>query len=199
MSRKKQNALVAVAIAVMLTAGAVAAYAATSTPANSSPEQAASVAPGPERELRGYGLSAASATALFTLASGETVGLVQSSAAKCLVRSLGTRYTGETCATGAQITEGHGVSITDECSRSGDDLMEITGLAPDGTASVALLSSDGTSRQSSVIDGAFRFDGKNPAAGQPYPTGLRWIAADGSSLGTAGLPVQGDSFCLPTS
>jgi len=77
--------------------------------------------------------------------------------------------------------------------------MEITGLAPEGAVGVRLISSDGTSQSTSVASGAFRFDGTNPVAGGPYPTGIEWVGNNSNSVGTAGLPVAGDQFCLPTS
>jgi hypothetical protein len=50
-----------------------------------------------------------------------------------------------------------------------------------------------------VIDGAFAFDGTNPAQGAPYPIAVEWEAANAAtSTATAALPVEGDNFCLPT-
>ena len=144
-------------------------------------------------------MSSSAAKPLFTLANGERVGLVTNAAAKCLVRSLDGRAAGEMCATTAEIAAGHGISITDECATTGNELMEITGLAPAGAVGVRLISSDGTSQSTSVANGAFEFDGTNPVAGGPYPTGVEWIGSDGDSVGTAGLPVDGDHFCEPTS
>jgi hypothetical protein len=198
--RSRKSLSVAGAIAIALAVSSAAAYAAASSSVNASPgERAATVAPGPGRQLRANGLSASDAKPLFTLANGESVGLVANDVAKCLVRSLGSRSAGETCATTAAIAEGHGVSVGDECGSSGKNLMEITGLAPEGAADVRLISSDGTSQTTSVVSGAFKFDGTNPVAGGPYPTGIEWLGSNGSSVGTAGLPVDGDQFCLPTS
>ena len=196
----RKSLLVAGALTTALAVSGAGAYAAASSDTGTGPgEQAATVAPGPERQLRASGLNASDAQPLFSLANGERVGLVSNAAAKCLVRSLGSRFAGETCATTAEIAEGHGVSITDECVTTGNDLMEITGLAPEGVLSVRLISSDGTSRSTSVLSGAFKFDGTNPVAGGPYPTGLEWLGSDASRVGTAGLPVAGDQFCEPTS
>jgi hypothetical protein len=196
----RKRLLVAVALTTALAVSGAGAYAAASSGTDAGPgEQAATVAPGPERQLRASGLNASEAQPLFSLANGERVGLVSNTATKCLVRSLGSRFAGETCATTAEIAEGHGVSITDECATTGNNLMEITGLAPEGVLSVRLISSDGTSQSTSVASGAFKFDGTNPMAGGPYPTGIEWVGSNGGSVGTAGLPVAGDHFCEPTS
>jgi hypothetical protein len=144
-------------------------------------------------------LNASEAKPLFTLANGQRVGLVSNATAKCLVLSFSSRFAGETCATTAEIAEGHGVSIADECATTGKNLMEITGLTPEGVLGVRLISSDGTSRSTSVVDGAFKFDGTNPVASGPYPMGVEWLGSDASRVGTAGLPVAGDQFCEPTS
>jgi hypothetical protein len=196
----RKSLLVAGALTTALAVSGAGAYAAASSGTDAGPgEQAATVAPGPERQLRANGLNASEAKPLFTLANGARVGLVSNATAKCLVRSLGTRFAGETCATTAEIAEGHATSVGDECGSTGKNLMEITGLAPEGVLSVRLVSSDGTSQSTSVVSGAFKFDGTNPVAGGPYPTGLEWLGSDASRVGTAGLPVQGDEFCLPTS
>ncbi len=196
----RKSLLVAGAVATALAASGAGAYAAANSGAGAGPgEQAATVGPGPERQLRANGLNASAAKPLFSLANGERVGLVSNAATKCLVRSLGSRFAGETCATIAEIAEGHAVSVGDECGSTGKNLMEITGLAPEGVVTVRLISSDGTSRSTPVLSGAFKFDGTNPVAGGPYPTGLEWVGSDASTLGTAGLPVNGDQFCEPTS
>jgi len=196
----RKSLLVAGALTTALAVSGAGAYAAANSGTNAGPgEQAATVAPGPERQLRASGLNPSEAQPLFFLANGERVGLVSNAAAKCLVLNLGSRFVGEMCATTAEIAEGHGVSIADECATTGNNLMEITGLTPEGVLSVRLISSDGTSQNTSVVDGAFKFDATNPAAGAPYPTGVEWLGSDASSVGTAGLPVNGDQFCEPTS
>jgi hypothetical protein len=194
----RKSLLVAGALAAALAVTGAGAYAAASSGTDAGPgEQAATVPPGPERQLRANGLNASEAQPLFSLANGERVGLVSNAATKCLVRSLGSRFAGETCASTAEIAEAHATSVTDECGPAGQNLMEITGLAPEGVLSVRLISSDGTFRSAPVLSGAFKFDGTNPVAGGPYPTGIEWVASDGGRAGTAGLPVQGDQFCEP--
>ena len=196
----RKSLLVAGAVTTALAVSGAGAYAAANSGTDAGPgERAATVAPGPERQLRASGLNSSQAKPLFSLANGERVGIVSNTATKCLVRSLGSRFAGETCATTAEIAEGHGVSVGDECGSTGKNLMEITGLAPNGAVSVRLISSDKTSRSASVVSGAFKFDGTNPVAGGPYPTGLEWVGSDASRVGTAGLPVNGDQFCEPTS
>jgi hypothetical protein len=192
--------LAAGAVTTALAVSGAGAYAAASSATNAGPgERAATVAPGPERQLRAGGLSASEAKPLFTLANGERVGLVANAVTKCLLRSLGSRAAGEMCATTTEIAEGHAVSVGDECGPTGRNLMEITGLAPAGAVGVRLISSDGTSQSTPVASGAFKFDGTNPVAGEPYPTGVEWVGSNGDSVGTAGLPVDGDQFCEPTS
>jgi hypothetical protein len=198
--RSGRGPLVAAALTVAIAGSGAAAYAAASSGGTaSSGEQVATVAPGPERELRAYGLSGSEDAPVFTLADGQSVGVVSNGAASCLVRRSGAEWAGETCATTAAIAEGHGVSVSDECGSTGKNLMEIMGLAPEGVAAVVLLSSDGTSQRDTVLDGAFKFDGTNPATGGPYPTGVQWLGSNGSAVGTAPLPVNGEHFCLPTS
>ena len=160
---RRKSLLVAGAVATALAVTGAGAYAAANSGTGAGPgEQASTVAPGPERQLRANGLNASAAEPLFTLANGERVGLVSNAAAKCLVRSLGSRFAGETCATTAEISEGHGVSVGDECSSTGGNLMEITGLAPEGVLSVRLISSDGTSRSTSVSTGPSGLTGRTP-------------------------------------
>ncbi|MCW3017736.1 MAG: hypothetical protein JWN10_44 [Solirubrobacterales bacterium] len=195
----RKSRLVAGALTTALAVSGAGAYAAASSGTDAGPgEQAASVPPGPERQLRASGLKASEAQPLFSLANGERVGLVSNAATKCLVRSLGSRFAGETCATTAEIAEGHASLVGDECGSTGKNLMEITGLAPEGVLSVRLISSDGTFRTTAIVSGAFKFDGTNPVTGGPYPTGVEWVGSDGSRVGTAGLPVNGDQFCEPT-
>jgi hypothetical protein len=198
--RSRKSLLAAGAIATALAVSGAATYAAASSTTNASPgEQAATVGPGPQRQLRASGLNTSEAKPLFTLANGERVGLVSNTVTKCLLRSLGSRAAGEMCATTAEIAEGHAISVGDECGPTGRNLMEITGLAPAGAVGVRLISSDETSQSTSVASGAFEFDGTNPVAGGPYPTGVEWVGSNGERVGTAGLPVDGDQFCLPTS
>jgi len=178
--------------------GAVAYAAADRGSPNASPlEQLKTGSPGPDRFARADGFNPADAKHVFTLADGMSVGILENSGAKCLIRTAGGR-SGDMCASRAAVAEGHGIAVADECGSSGRNVMEIIGLAPDGTASARLRSSDGTSQTTSVIEGAFRFDGTNPVQGAPYPIGVEWLAAGGASVGTAALPVEGDRFCLPT-
>jgi hypothetical protein len=176
--------------------GTYAAVASKSSPATNPGQQVALAPPGPERILRAYGATAADATYLFTLANGDTVGLVTATGAKCLVRSRGGAIAGEECAGDPGIVSGQGISITDECGAGSDQRMEITGLAPEGAAAVRLTISDGTAQTTPVVDGAFKFDDTNPGSGDPYPTGVDWVD-NGTTVGSARLPVVGDQFCEP--
>jgi hypothetical protein len=196
---RRKGLMVAVLLASLTAAGGVGAYAATGGLSEAGPgAQLATVPPGPERLLRANGLNASDAIPVFSLENGDSVGLLTGASTKCLVRSFGGRVAGESCATAAGIVEGQAISVSDECGTSGKDLMEITGLAPQGTTQVRLESSDGTSHTVAVVSGAFKIDGTNPGAGDPYPTGVEWVQSNGSSGGSAPLPVKGSEFCLPT-
>jgi len=188
-------------LAAALTAaalGGVGAYAATGAGESTSAPRALSVAPGPGRLTRANGLDGTGAVPVFSLANGDAVDLLASAGVRCLVRrDPSGRVVGESCATDAASAAGRGIAVSDECGASGRNLMEITGLAPQGTSEVRLNSSDGVSRSTLVMDGAFKFDGVNPRPGGPYPTGVQWLGAAGSDRGAAGLPVAGDEFCLP--
>jgi hypothetical protein len=182
-------------------ATAIGAYAAASAGSGTQPSPIESLRAGPAGPgafARASGLDPAAATPVFTLRNGENVSVVANASAKCLVRKAGARTAGETCDTLAAIDEGKAISVSDECGASGHQLMEVTGLAPEGVASVRLVSSDGSYQTATVVNGSFKFDGTNPAQGAPYPTGVDWIKSDGASVGTAQLPVEGDQFCIPT-
>jgi hypothetical protein len=197
--RRPKSLIVTGTVAICLAATGVAAYAATngggeSTPSASLIQQFIKVAPGPGRQLRENGLSASDAKPAFTLANGAVGSTVSDGSTTCLVLTI-RGHDGATCASPAGIVEGHGISVADECGAGGRNLMEIAGLAPDKTQSVRLRSSDGTSQSTLVVNGAFKFDGTNPAAGEPYPTNVEWIGDGGATTGSAGLPVKGDQFC----
>jgi hypothetical protein len=125
------------------------------------------------------------------------VGVVSNPTATCLVKTLSGSPAGDVCAGAPGISQGQAITVGDECGAAEANRMEIVGLAPSGVASVRLTSSDGSSSTTQVIGGAFRFEGTNPAAGEPYPTGVQWMMSSGASAGSAPLPVNGDSFCLP--
>jgi hypothetical protein len=192
---RQPRSLIAVTAAVVVS-GVGYAVADSGSGSNASPlAQLETGTPGPDHFASADGLNPADAKYVFTLANGVPVGIVENNLAKCLIRTVGGR-TGDMCASTVAIAEGHGISVGDECGSSGRNLMEIIGLAPEGAASARLRSSDGTSQTTSVIDGAFRFDGTNPAEGAPHPTGVEWTGASGASMGIAALPVEGDHFCL---
>jgi hypothetical protein len=184
-------------VVVCVAASGVAAYAAATSggePTASQVAQFTKVAPGPGRALRESGLSASNATPAFRLRDGSTVSTVANGSTTCLVRSV-QGHDGATCASASGIAEGHGVSVSDECGTAGNNRMEIIGLAPNGAQSAVLRSSDGTTRSTPVVSGAFMFEGTNPAPGAPYPRTVEWLGASGGAMGAAGLPVKGDDFC----
>jgi len=191
---------IATTLLSLLAVTAVAAYAAADggVGSQSTPIQQMTEAPGPGGLARANGLDPAAATTAFALQNGDTVSVVANGTAKCLIRRRGAATTGETCDTLAAIDQGAAIAVTDECGTSGRNLMEITGLAPESVATARLVSTSGGYRSSDVVNGAFKFDGTNPAPGGTYPTGVAWIARDGAAVGGAALPVHGNEFCIPT-
>ena len=185
--------LLVVAAAAGLT-GVVVALASGSLAPASPP--VTSVAPGTEREARAFHLASASSQPVFSLRDGEEVAIRRGNGSRCLIRTLGGRPSGEVCATDAGASAGEGIDITDECGSSGNQLMEITGLAPAGASSVRLLYSDGSAVSAPVQEGAFKFEGRNPSPGEMYPSAVEWVGA-GGAVGAAGLPVHGGEYCLP--
>jgi len=185
-----------VGVLVVAAAAAISAYALAAENSGGSAE-AIQTHPGPEAFLQAHGVSASEATPAFTLRNGQTVSTIDNGHTRCLLHGIEKLVTGN-CFSEAEIAEGEGVTVLDECGTTGKNLMEITGLAPDGAAGVRLLHSDGTIASAPLTDGAFRFEGTNPAEGEPYPTSVEWVGANGGSAGTASLPVRDGKFCLPT-
>lgn len=199
-SMAKAKRRIAISLATLTAAaGGLGLYSAISAGDERSPtpvEQLQTQPAGPGRFAKAYGLDIAQATPAFTLRNGAQVSVVENRTAKCMLTRRNGGL-GETCDTRAGVAQGQAISVTDECGTAGSNLMEIVGLAPEGVAAVRLDASDGSSQPTSVRDGAFKFDGTNPAANSPYPTGVTWIASDGSQAGHAPLPVDGSRFCLP--
>jgi|HubBroStandDraft_3_1064219.scaffolds.fasta_scaffold172540_1 hypothetical protein len=191
---KRRYRLAIVGALVAIAAGAVVAYAGGDT--DSSPVAQLQTHPGPEALLRAQGVSASQAQPALTLNNGEAVGVIDSGGVRCFTLSVGAHVSGA-CSSETNIANGDAINVHDECS--GKNSMAIYGLAPVGAVEVRLENSDGTSESTTVVKGAFSFAGTNPAAGAAYPTGVRWLGAGGSSLGTAPLPVSAGQFCLPTS
>lgn len=197
MFRRRRSVLAGIGAVALLAAGSLGALALADKGEEAPGQKLASVEPGPNRFARAEGLDAADATHVFSLANGEQVGVVSNANATCLVKTLSGRTVGEACAGAAGVSQGQAITVGDECGAAEANRMEIVGLAPAGAASVRLTSSDGSSSTTQVIRGAFRFEGTNPAPGEPYPTGVQWLADDGAESGSAPLPVNGDNFCLP--
>jgi hypothetical protein len=199
-SKRKKALFVGGLVVVLATCGlgALAAISSGSDPQATPVEQLAATPTGPGRFMRAYGLSSAEATTVFSLGNGQTVSIVGGTLGKCLIRS-GVGGSSEGCDTPAVIDEGKAIWVADECATSGENRMEITGLAPEGVSAVRLDKSNGTHEEARVADGAFEFEGTNPASGDPYPTSVEWLDASGASVGEASLPVNGDEFCIPAS
>jgi len=159
-------------------------------------EQLAAEPVGQGRFARAYGMSVTEGAEVFTLGNGARISVAETATAKCLFIAKDGDV-GETCDSNVAINEGKAIDVADECGSSGENRMEITGLAPNSAARVRLNLSDGPGGTTPVTDGAFKFDGANPASTAPYPTGVTWIASDGAPAGEAALPVEGDKFCLP--
>jgi hypothetical protein len=176
--------------------GTYAAVASRGTAPATAAQAAARTVPGPKRLVRGYELRGAKAIPVFTLKNGEHVKVLKGRGVRCLLRTRHGRVSGEACASAAAVHGESAILVTDECGSSGENRMEITGLAPEDTTSVRLKESDGSSHVTSVVEGAFRFQGTNPGAVDPYPTEVQWLH-NGTASGTSSLPVNGDEFCLP--
>ncbi len=199
--KRRSRLTIGALVVLALASAAVGAYtvASADSGAQQSPIESLRAAPGgPGVFARASDLNPAAASPVFWLRDGREVSVVANASAKCLISRAGARTAGETCDTLAAIDEGKAISVTDECAASGHQLMEVTGLAPEGVTNVRLVSSDGSYQTTTVVDGAFKFDGANPAEGAPYPTGVAWMTSAGASVGTAQWPVEGDQFCIPT-
>lgn len=189
----------AVAVAAALIAGGTYAAISAGDERDETPvEQLKAEPTGPGRFARAYGLSATEATHVFTLGNGIAISVAANATAKCLFASRD-QVTSETCHTITTVNEGKAIGVTDECGSAGDDRMAITGLAPESATKVQLKDSDGSTTTAIVDRGAFRFEGTNPAEGEPYPTGVVWLSSRDEEIGNAALPVEGDHFCLPAS
>ena len=197
MTRFRRSRLLLVGLLVAaLGAGAAAIALADGSPGT--PVEQLQSHPGSEAFIAPYGVHASERQAVFTLDNGQTVSVIDKESTRCLLHGKESQVTGR-CFADEAVNAGEAVTVSDECGSSGSNRMEITGLAPDGAATVKLNSSDGTSMETSVVDGAFRFEGTNPGQGEPYPTGVEWVSSGGTSTGSAGLPVNGDEFCEPAS
>jgi hypothetical protein len=197
MKKLKRSKLMLLGILVAAIGVSFAAYALADGAPGGTVAQMKS-APGPEAFVQSYGLTSSEGQLAFTLKDGESVKVLEKGSSRCLLHGVGSHFDGR-CFPDAAVNEGSGISVYDECGTSGKNLMEITGLAPAGVSGVRLLSSDGTSQETSVVDGAFRFEGTNPGQGDPYPTSVQWIKSSSGAGGSAQLPVSGGQFCLPTS
>ena len=188
------------ALTILAVAGATGAYAAVAGSGGSQPPSGAQIAAtpaGPGRLVRAYGLDPSLARMVSTLQNGDTVAVVNGSVARCLIREHAGQLAGEACEPLAELTSGRGITVTDECGAVGSQLMEITGLAPEGATTVRLIYNAGTSQTAPVEDGTFKFDGSNPRPNEPYPSAVEW-QSNGQPSGTALLPVENGQFCLPT-
>jgi hypothetical protein len=187
--------LLGAVVASVGTSGAVIAGAANTGP---SPQAVLATAePGAWHEATAFGVQPEAARALFTLRNGAQVAVARGTRGRCLLRTVAGQPAGESCATDVGVSSGEGISVTDECGSGGNQIMEITGLAPEGATEVGLAWSTGATTGTSIVDGAFRFDETNPAPGAPYPTGVVWVSM-GEQRGTAALPVKDGQFCLPS-
>jgi hypothetical protein len=86
------------------------------------------------------------------------------------------------------------IAVYNNCSTTGDNVMEITGFAPTGVGSVRLKFSDGSAREAKVAtEGAFKFDGTTPTPSNkaPYPTAVAWLNAAGGEVPSHAFPVSG--------
>jgi hypothetical protein len=184
--------------AVVAIVGASAAAIALADTSPSSTVEQIEAHPRPEAFIASYGLKASEGKAAFTLQDGQTVSVIDSGSTRCMLHGVEAKVAGR-CFTEEAVSAGEAITVGDECGSGGENRMEITGLAPEGTVGVRLNSSDGASQETTVVDGAFRFEGTNPAEDGPHPTGVEWLDGNGAASGSAALPVSGDGFCLPIS
>jgi hypothetical protein len=208
--RLRRRASAVALLLALLIAGAI--YAQSGGASNGNPAAPALLAigpAGPGHLLRRDGVSATHARHVFALGNGQQLSVASHGKIRCLLRRLRGQLVGEAC-TGPPTEHGdtaraadtdsaeaeRSITVSDECSSTGENRMEITGLAPEGTTTVRLDFTDNSHKTTSVVDGAFRFEGTNPAPGAAYPTGVEWLT-NGISEGSAPLPVKGDEFCLP--
>ncbi len=196
-SKRSRRVLIGISAAVVLPAAIFVALAAAkgSPPPNASSGQQREAASAPVRSASAAGLDVRLAKPVFRLHSGQQVSLVTDSQVGCLIRS-GSGQRAEMCATSGEIEEGRAVSVLDECGTGGHDRMEILGLAPPGVTGALLHWSDTHTETDGVTEGAFEFQGTNPTAAEPYPTGIVWLAGEQRD-GEAIFPVSGNRFCLP--
>jgi hypothetical protein len=197
--KPSRRAVIGAAVASCLVAVTVAAYAAADSASSRRGDamQQLAAGGGPTRFARAYGLNPQDAVPVFRLRNGQAVAVVGNATAKCMIRQDGAENA-ETCDDIEAIDEGQAISVLDECATNGRNLMEITGLAPEGVSAARLLWSDGRTEDAALTQGTFKFDSSNPAPRAPYPTGIAWLEGD-NAVGHAVFPVQGDAFCLPTS
>src|ERR1700690_2926500 len=123
--KRRSGFTVGVLIVLALAATAVGAYAAASAGSGTQPSPIETLRAGPAGPgefARANGLDPAAPTPVFALRNGESVSVVASTAAKCLISKAGARTAGETCDTLAAIDEGKAISVTDECGASGHQL-----------------------------------------------------------------------------
>lgn len=200
-SNKRARTTVGIALAMLAVVGATGAYAAVTSSGGAQPPSGAQIAAtpsGPGRLVRAYGLDPSLARVVSTLQNGDQVAVVNGPNARCLIREHAGGTASEACEPLSELASVRGITVTDECGSTGNQLMEISGLAPERATAVRLIDNDNTSQTAPVQDGTFKFDGTNPQPNEPYPTAVEWLT-NGRSSGTVLLPVENGQFCLPTS
>ena len=185
------------AVALAMSGVALAAVSDLTAGSSDVGKKIVTAAPGPSRAARAYRVDPSTAVPIFSLRNGEDVELITGPEAKCLIRRRGGEVASESCASDAGAQSGEGIEVSDECGSDSHHLMEITGIAPADATTTRLISSDGSTSAAPVVDSGFKFEGTNPASGDPYPASVEWSDSRGESLGRADLPVAGDQFCLP--
>jgi hypothetical protein len=148
-------------------------------------------ATGAHRVVQAWGVDPASAKPAFER-RGQTVSIAQSAKAACLLR----QDENDHCYTKASIPSGLGFSVTNDCSKGSDRSMLVRGFAPEGTATVEVVTSDGgVPLKAEVVDGAFFLLGTTPEKGAPYPEAIRYLDAEGTPVRSQ--PIRGgDDLCL---
>lgn len=198
-SLSKAGRLLAACGAVVLAAIAIVLVSQASGSSDQAQSPAAAVAAfpteshGPYEYTKRSGLDPASATQVFKSTAGVNVGVVAGNGVRCLVYSDGT----DGCVTPVEISLGHSLTVSNDCSANSDHAMMITGLVPSGVATVTLSGSKGVVATTGVVDWAFGFNMTTPI-GDAADTAIRtvtWLDANGGIVASHPFPIGPGGYC----
>lgn len=138
------------------------------------------------------GLDPNKAQRVASTASGSTIGVVGDARARCLVYGNGT----DSCATVPDIAQGRSLNVANDCGAPAGP-MTISGLVPDGVASVRLTYSDGSARTSPVKSGVAVFDLRTPSGNDPIPVSVEWLNSQAKLMVSREFPIHSASAYCP--